>query len=101
MRAILASVDAYGVQLGRLVVNVTELYTVTSGLQTFVPDDGSMRVLHISDLHLNPTSYGIVASVVEQFRIDVVVDTGDSTDLGTATELPYVNAIGRLEVPYV
>ena len=101
VRDILASVDAYGVQLGRLVVNVTELYTVTSGLQTFVPDDGSLRVLHISDLHLNPTSYGIVSSVVEQFRVDVVVDTGDSTDLGTTAELPYVNAIGRLDVPYV
>lgn len=101
VRDILASVDAYGVQLGGLVVNVTELYTVTSGLQTFVPDDGTLRVLHISDLHLNPTSYGIVESVVEQFSIDVVVDTGDSTDLGTAAELPYVNAIGRLEVPYV
>jgi predicted phosphodiesterase len=101
VRDILASVDAYGVQLGRLVVNVTDLYTVTSGLQTFVPDDGTLRVLHISDLHLNPTAYDIVESVVEQFRIDVVVDTGDSTDLGTAAELPYVNAIGRLEVPYV
>ena len=101
VRDILASVDAYGVQLGRLVVNVTELYTVTSGLQTFVPDDGTVRVLHISDLHLNPTSYGIVESVVEQLSIDVVVDTGDSTDLGTSAELPYVDAIGRLDVPYV
>ena len=101
VRDILASVDAYGVQLGRLVVNVTDLYAVTSGLQTFVPDDGTLRVLHISDLHLNPTSYGIVESVVEQFGVELVVDTGDSTDLGTVAELPYVNAIGRLEVPYV
>jgi hypothetical protein len=101
VRDILASVDAYGVQLGRLVVNVTDLYRVTSGLQTFVPDDGTLRVLHISDLHLNPTSYEIVESVVEQFGVDVVVDTGDSTDLGTTAELPYVNAIGRLDVPYV
>jgi len=101
VRDILASVDAYGVQLGRLVVNVTDLYRVTSGLQTFVPDDGTLRVLHISDLHLNPTSYEIVESVVEQFGVDVVVDTGDSTDLGTVAELPYVDAIGGLEVPYV
>ena len=101
VRDILANVDAYGVQLGRLVVNVTDLYSVTSGLQTFVPDDGTLRVLHISDLHLNPTSYDIVESVIEQFGVDLVVDTGDSTDLGTPAELPYVDAIGRLEVPYV
>jgi 3',5'-cyclic AMP phosphodiesterase CpdA len=60
-----------------------------------------LRVLHISDLHLNPTAYDIVESVVEQFGVDVVVDTGDSTDLGTTAELPYVDAIGRLDVPYV
>ena len=101
VRDILASVDAYGVQLGRLVVNVTDLYAVTSGLETFVPDDGTLRVLHISDLHLNPTSYGIVESVVEQFNVDVVVDTGDSTDLGTSAELPYLDAIGGLDTPYV
>ena len=100
VRDILASFDAYGLQLGRLVVNVTELYTVTSALQTYVPDDGTVRVLHISDLHLNPTAYDIVESVVEQFRVDLVVDTGDSTDLGTPPETRYVDAIGRLDVPY-
>ena len=101
VRDILASFDAYGLQLGRLVVNVTDLYTVTSSLQTYVPEDGTLRVLHVSDLHLNPTSYDIIASVVEQFRVDVVVDTGDSTDLGTPAESRYVEAIGRLDVPYV
>ena len=101
VRDILANIDAYGLQLGRLVVNVTELYTVTSGLQTFVPDDGTLRVLHISDLHLNPTAYDIVESVVEQFRVDIVVDTGDSTDLGTPAETRYLDGIARLDVPYV
>lgn len=33
--------------------------------------------------------------------MDVVVDTGDSTDLGTPAESRYVEAIGRLDVPYV
>ncbi len=101
VRDIIASFDAYGLQLGRLVSNVTELYSVTSRLPTYVPDDGTIRVLHVSDLHLSPTAYEIIGSVVEQFRIDVVVDTGDSTDLGTPAETRYVDAIGRLDLPYV
>jgi len=101
VRDIIASFDAYGLQLGRLVSNVTELYAVTSRLPSFLPEDGTVRVLHVSDLHLSPTAYDIIASVVEQFRVDVVVDTGDSTDLGTAAESRYVDAIGRLDVPYV
>ena len=101
VRDIITSFDAYGLQLGRLVANVTELYAVTSRLPTFLPDDGTIRVLHVSDLHLNPTAYDIIESVVEQFGIDVVVDTGDSTDLGTVTEARYVDAISRLDVPYV
>ena len=101
VRDILTSFDAYGLQLGRLVANVTELYEVTSRLETFLPDDGTIRVLHVSDLHLSPTAYDIIESVVTQFRIDVVVDTGDSTDLGTPAETRYVDAISRLDLPYV
>lgn len=101
VRDILADVDAYGLQLGRLVTNVTELYSVTSTLPVFEATDDTIRALHVSDLHLNPTSYGIIGSVVDQFAVDVVVDTGDSTDLGTGPEVRYVDAIGRLDVPYV
>jgi predicted phosphodiesterase len=59
-----------------------------------LPADGTLRVLHISDLHLDPAAYDIVESVVEQFRVDVVVDTGDSTELGSTAETRSVEAIG-------
>lgn len=100
VRSILESFDAYGLQLGQLVTNVTQLYDASSSLPTFVPDDGAVRVLHVSDLHLSPTAFGVIESVVEQFSIDLVVDTGDSTDHGTAVEDYYVDGVGRLDVPY-
>lgn len=98
---LLTTVDAYGLQIGRLVANLSELYQVTSQLPTFVAEDGTIRVLHVSDLHLNPTAYDILASVVAQFRVDVIADTGDSTDLGTLAEARYVEPIADLGVPYV
>ena len=100
VRDIVARFDAYSLQLGRLVTNVSELYAVSSQLPVFAADDGTIRVLHVSDLHLSPTAYDLIASVVEQYDIDLVVDTGDSTDLGSAPEARFVAAIGRLGVPY-
>ncbi len=101
VRDLLANVDAYGLQLGRLVTNVTKLYTVAQALPTFTPDDGTLRILSVSDLHLSPTAFEIIGSVVQQYGIDVVVDAGDDADLGTAAEARYIDGVGRLGVPYV
>ena len=101
VRDIVERFDAYRLQLGRLVSNVSELYAVTSRLPVFPAADDSLRVLHVSDLHLNPAAYEVVGSVVRQFDIDVVVDTGDITDFGSAAEIRYVDGIALLGVPYV
>jgi predicted phosphodiesterase len=55
----------------------------------------------VSDLHLNPAAWSVIHTVVNQFGIDVVVDTGDITDWGSEPEASYVAEIGRLGVPYV
>jgi predicted MPP superfamily phosphohydrolase len=101
VRDIVQRFDAYRLQLGRLVTNVSELYSVTSALPVFSPDDDTVRVLHVSDLHLNPASYDVIGSVVEQFGVDVVVDTGDITDFGSAAEGRYVTGIAEIDAPYL
>ena len=70
----------YAEQLQRLVGNVSKLYTTVSALPVVQPSPGTTRVLHVSDIHLNPTGWQLIRTVVEQFGIDVVVDTGDMTD---------------------
>jgi predicted phosphodiesterase len=52
-------------------------------------------------MHLNPGAWTVVRSVVQQFKIDVVVDTGDINDWGTQVEENYVNSIALLKVPYI
>jgi predicted phosphodiesterase len=94
-------VDAYSSALGKIVGNVTKLYATASGLPTFTPQDDTVRVLSVSDLHLSPSAYDVMKPVIDQFGIDVVADTGDSTDYGTAAEAGYVAQIGALGVPYV
>jgi predicted MPP superfamily phosphohydrolase len=101
VRDIVERFDVYSLQLGRLVANVSELYSVTSRLPVFTPTDDTVRVLSVSDLHLNPAAFDVIASVVQQFGVDVVVDAGDITDHGSAPESRYVAMIGGLDVPYV
>ncbi|MEO3745469.1 metallophosphoesterase [Plantactinospora sp. B5E13] len=101
VRRIANDYGRYAEQLQRLVGNVSQLYTTVSSLPIFEQTQGSVRVLHVSDLHLNPSAWQVVRTVVEQFKIDVVLDTGDITDFGSEPEASFVGSISLLKVPYV
>lgn len=93
--------DEYAAQLQKLVQNVGSLYATVQNLPVYSPEDNTLRVLHVSDLHLNPAAWGVIRTVVENFHIDVVVDTGDITDWGSEPEKAFVASIALLKVPYV
>lgn len=99
--AIVANFEEYGQQLGDLVTNVSKLATTLQSLPTLPQDAGSIRVLHVSDIHLNPSVWPIMRSIVEQYDVDVIVDTGDIADHGTAAENQLLTPIESLGVPYV
>jgi predicted MPP superfamily phosphohydrolase len=100
-RRIANQYDQYAAQLQKLVTNVGQIYTTVSTLPVFPAEVGTARVLHVSDLHLNPTAWPVIKTVVDQFAIDVVIDTGDINDWGSEPEASYVSSIGGLGVPYV
>ncbi len=91
----------YRAQLSELVGNVVTLYQAAQGLQTFDPDDGTVRVLHVSDIHNNPQAFDLIELLVDQFDIDAVADTGDTGDWGTEPETRLLERIGDIDVPYV
>jgi len=100
-RNIVTEFDVYQKELARLVTNVTKLYDVTSTLPAYQPDPTTIRVLHVSDIHLNPASWKIIASLVEQYKVNVIVDSGDTMDHGTAAENGFLDPIADLGAPYV
>ncbi|MFH9572208.1 metallophosphoesterase [Streptomyces sp. NPDC017454] len=100
-RSIVTEFDVYQKELARLVTNVTKLYDVTSTLPAYQPDPTTLRVLHVSDIHLNPASWKIIASLVEQYKVNVIVDSGDTMDHGTAAENGFLDPIEDLGAPYV
>jgi predicted MPP superfamily phosphohydrolase len=91
----------YRTQLAKIVTNVSSLYAVGTTLPTFNAADDSVRVLHVSDIHLNPAAWNVIRSVSAQFEVHAVVDTGDLTDHGSPIEARFAGDIATLGRPYL
>lgn len=99
--SIVTDFSRYGDQLAQVVRNVSGLYAATSTLPLMPATDDTVRLLHVSDLHLAPQAWDTVRTVADQYDVDVVVDSGDITDHGSRPENRYVEEIRHLDVPYV
>lgn len=86
----------------QLIQNFTRVYDNLANLPVaYEPDPNTIRVLHVSDMHLNPVAFDTIQPVADQFKVDVIVDTGDITDWGSSFENQYAERIGQLNKPYV
>jgi predicted MPP superfamily phosphohydrolase len=100
--SVLQRLETYRSGLADIVRSVTTLYATAGSLPQFTGDgDGTVTVLHVSDIHLNPLAFDLIDKIVQQFGVDVVVDTGDITTWGTAVESRTLARIGTVGVPYV
>ncbi|MEU4422696.1 metallophosphoesterase [Actinoplanes sp. NPDC024001] len=100
-RRIADNYGRYAEQLQAIVGNVSRVYSTISTLPVYEPAGNTTRLLHVSDLHLNPSSWGLIRTVVETFEIDAVIDTGDIVDWGSSAETGYVASIPSIQVPYI
>ena len=91
----------YRGELAGLVDNVTQLYRTGVALPVTPIGDDTIRVLHVSDLHLNPAGFDLEATIARQFDVNLVVDTGDLTDWGSAPETQLLDRLSRLGRPLV
>lgn len=98
---IAAKFSAYRDSLEQLVTNVTKLYDTLSALPAPGGTTDTVALLHVSDIHLNPAGFDLMAQVVRQFHVDAVLDTGDITDWGSQPENSLITSVGSLGVPYV
>ncbi|MFI9844697.1 metallophosphoesterase [Nonomuraea sp. NPDC051941] len=99
--SIVSRFESYRSQLTKLVTNVSKLYDTVSTLPLYDANPKTIRVLHVSDIHINPIAWNVIRSLKDQFSVDMVIDTGDISDHGTKAENKFVDEIGRLGVPYV
>ncbi|MBC7528141.1 MAG: metallophosphoesterase [Chthonomonadaceae bacterium] len=95
--------DALSSKLRLVADNLNVLYGRIAAVQDNVGESGetTFRVLHISDIHNNTAAFDFVRKVADQFKVALIVDTGDLTDFGSPPELVIINKIGKLPYRYV
>lgn len=80
------------------------LVTMFERLETLEPlgsASGEVRILHVSDIHNNPTSFDLIELVIRDFEVDFIIDTGDLSDFGTSLEGLFSSRLEALSIPYV
>ena len=93
--------DAFRVEMRSLAGNLYKFYAKVSSWEPIKLGNGTLKVLHVSDIHNNPAALDLIARVVRDFHVDLIIDTGDLTDLGTPMEADLFGRVSELEVPYV
>ncbi|MBI3984270.1 metallophosphoesterase family protein [Candidatus Microgenomates bacterium] len=95
-----ANLQAYQAKLGELVGNVTRIYESLGNLPA-TTDGEITAVLFVTDIHSSVGAFGTIASVAEQFGVDLVIDGGDLTNSGLPFEQVLFAGIEQLDVPYL
>lgn len=92
-------------ELGELIQSMAKnLYSVFNQIENLKGVGiltADLIVLHVSDIHNHPVAYDFARQVIQSFPIDLVIDTGDLTDLGSPLEAEIVRQIEQLGVTYV
>jgi len=65
------------------------------------PTSGETRLLHVSDVHLNPLGLEIARQLADRFEVDAIVDTGDITSYGYPIEARIADLLVGMPAPYV
>jgi Icc-related predicted phosphoesterase len=100
-----SNTEALGTRLRNVSVNLQTLYTrIGSAAADPAGDAGTIRVLHISDLHNNAAAVSFVRDLAQKFDVSAVIDTGDLSDFGTPVEARAAQGLAGLRdlgIPYV
>jgi predicted phosphodiesterase len=103
---LLGPVQQFGQRFNALRTELDEIGSITFQLYQFlaeqspIPDD-AIRILHISDLHLNPVGYDVAQLVADRFKVEAVIDSGDATAEGSPLEVGFLDRITGFEMPYI
>lgn len=102
MAAVRKYVDDFDDVRGRIDVlsaQIRDLYA-TSLTERLADGPGRRRILHVSDVHLNPLGLEVTRELARQFAVDAVLDTGDITSFGHPLEGQFGRLLEDLGAPY-
>ncbi len=97
----MSDLDAFRTEMRGLAGNLYQFYDKVSSWEPVELGNGTLKVLHVSDIHNNPAAMDLIEQVVRDFHVDLIIDTGDLTDLGTPIEADLIGRVAKLKIPYV
>jgi predicted phosphodiesterase len=81
--------------------NLDRAYAALADPVGDLDSNGTVRVLHVSDMHLNPAGFDLAERLADQFDVAAVVDSGDMGTWGLSREPAIAANIARFQVPYL
>ncbi len=84
----------------RVDVLAGRLGMLRDGFGDEAPVENEVRLLHISDVHLNPVGLELARSLADAFEVAAVIDTGDLTSFGVDAEARIAVLLDQFSVPY-
>lgn len=91
-------------QTRKVAGNIQTLFTNVNGLSMLAnpeEDNEIKKVLLVGDLHSNPIGVEFLKSLAHNFKVDVIVDTGDLTDFGNPLETKMTEGLLQIDIPYI
>ena len=88
-------------EMVRIGQNLDRAYAALANPVGELDGNGTLRVLHVSDMHLNPAGFDLAVRLADQFDVAAVVDTGDMGTWGLPREPQIAANVGRFDVPYL
>lgn len=97
----LANLGAYEDRVPEIAQSLFRTVSELHQLPPSFSEGDVIRVLHISDMHNSAAAARLAKSVTTMYGVDLVIDTGDETDLGTPLEAGYPATYLPLPKPMV
>lgn len=95
------NVEVIGDNLKKISQTLPLLYKQAGQIGTLGNMETDLTMLHVSDIHNNPAAMEFISELITNFQVQLVIDTGDLTDYGTALETEIVAKIEAFKIPYI
>lgn len=95
------NIEVIGSNLRKISQELPLLYKQAGEIQNLGQFETDLAVLHVSDIHNNPAAFEFISQLITDFKIGLVIDTGDLTDYGTPLEARILDQFRAIKVPYI
>lgn len=97
----LENLERLGEELKLVAGNLDLLFNRVGNIEAWRVIKDELVILHISDIHNNLVALNFIQEIIRRFPVDLIIDTGDISDYGTALEVELTQKISEWDLPYI